>query len=176
MEINSNDVIGDHAWVWRADHGAGAGWTTNPSDNGLIVNGNNVTYYGLFVEHFQKDITQWNGDNGRTYFYQCELPYDPPTQGDWMHGQVNGWPGYKVADTVKNHEAWGLGIYAFFTNDGIFCDNALEVPQAPGVMVHHALSIGFKDENGIKSVINGTGSPTSKKSTKSEVLEYPAPQ
>ncbi len=21
MEVNSDDVIGDHAWIWRADHG-----------------------------------------------------------------------------------------------------------------------------------------------------------
>src|SRR6202000_534225 len=70
--INSSDVIGDHAWIWRADHGNEVGWDSNKSRNGLIVNGANVTYYGLFVEHFQEFQTLWNGENGRTYFYQSE--------------------------------------------------------------------------------------------------------
>jgi formate hydrogenlyase subunit 4 len=34
--------------------------------------------YGLFVEHFQEFQTVWNGDRGAVYFYQSELPYDPP--------------------------------------------------------------------------------------------------
>ncbi|MFF1799196.1 coagulation factor 5/8 type domain-containing protein, partial [Kitasatospora sp. NPDC058263] len=34
--VNSDDVIVDHSWIWRADHGAGVGWTTNPSDYGLL--------------------------------------------------------------------------------------------------------------------------------------------
>lgn len=177
--INSNDVIGDHAWLWRADHGAGAGWTTNPSTNGLIVNGNNVTYYGLFVEHFQENQTLWNGENGRVYFYQCEMPYDPPTQDDWKHGTVRGWPGYKVADNVKTHEAWGLGIYCVFKQDNIFADNAVEAPNNPGVQFHHVLTFrlsGATENSGINSVINGTGNASTKKSTKSLVLEYPAPQ
>ena len=172
--INSNDVIGDHAWLWRADHGNMVAWNSNKSDNGLIVNGNNVTYYGLFAEHFQKDIVQWNGENGRTYFYQCELPYDPPTQSDYMHGSVKGWPGYKVSDNVKTHEAWGLGIYSFYTNDGIFCDNACEVPKTPGVKIHHICTVGFKDKNGIVSVINGVGGSTmSSKGKPMQVIDYP---
>jgi hypothetical protein len=177
--INSSDVIGDHAWLWRADHGAGAGWTSNPSTNGLIVNGNNVTYYGLFVEHFQEDIVLWNGENGRVYFYQCEMPYDPPTQDDWKHGDVKGWPGYKVADGVKTHEAWGMGIYCVFTQDDIYSDNAVEAPKSPGVLFHHVLTYrlsGHTENSGINSVISGTGNPATKSAPKSVVLEYPTPQ
>ena len=56
VTINANDVIGDNLWLWRADHGAGSTpyWTENPSQSGLVVNGNNVTIYGLFVEHHQQ--------------------------------------------------------------------------------------------------------------------------
>jgi hypothetical protein len=54
LKINSSDVIVHHTWIWRADHGSGVGWTVTPSANGLVVNGNNVTIYGLFVEHFQE--------------------------------------------------------------------------------------------------------------------------
>ena len=46
----------------------GSGWTSNTADNGLIVNGNDVTEYGLFVEHYQKYNVIWNGNGGRTYY------------------------------------------------------------------------------------------------------------
>ena len=48
LRINSNDTLVDHTWIWRADHGDGVGWDLNTSDNGLVVNGNDVTIYGLF--------------------------------------------------------------------------------------------------------------------------------
>jgi len=53
LKINSHDTIVDHTWVWRADHGSGVGWNSNTGANGVVVNGNNVTVYGLFVEHYQ---------------------------------------------------------------------------------------------------------------------------
>src|SRR5690606_13379417 len=114
MEINSHQVIGDHFWLWRADHGNGVGWYENVSKNGLVVNGNDVTIYGLFVEHFHEYQTVWNGERGRVYFYQCEMPYDPPNQEAWQHDGVMGYAGYKVAESVTTHEAWGLGVYAVF--------------------------------------------------------------
>ena len=80
LRINSNDTLVDHTWIWRADHGAGVGWDLNTSENGLVVNGSDVTIYGLFVEHHQQFQVLWNGNRGRTYFYQSEIPYDPPNQ------------------------------------------------------------------------------------------------
>ncbi len=76
VTINSNNVIGDNAWLWRADHGAGNEWNNSKNKNGLIVNGANVIYYGLAVEHTQEYQTIWNGEGGRVYFYQSEIPYD----------------------------------------------------------------------------------------------------
>lgn len=155
VTINSNDVIYDHAWLWRADHGAGAGWTSNRNANGLIVNGNNVIVYGLFVEHTQEYQTLWNGNNGRTFFYQSEMPYDPPDQASWMRGTINGYPSYKVSNNVTVHEAWGVGIYSVFTNN-VTSDNAIEVATAPGVKVHHMVT--EKLANGqITHIINGVG-------------------
>src|SRR5204863_7608253 len=54
VEVNSNDVIIDNAWLWRADHGTGVGWDVNRAKHGIVVNGAGVTAYGLFVEHFQE--------------------------------------------------------------------------------------------------------------------------
>ena len=120
LRINSNDTIVDHTWIWRADHGAGVGWDRNLSDNGLVVNGNNVTAYGLFVEHHQQFQVLWNGKGGRTYFYQSEIPYDPPDQASYTSATgTNGWASYKVADSVTTHEAWGLGIYSVFRHPNV---------------------------------------------------------
>jgi len=109
LKINSCNVIGDHLWIWRADHGNAVGWDINPAANGLVVNGDDVTIYGLFVEHFQEYQTLWKGNGGKVFFYQSEIPYDVPAQKDWMNGRTLGYASYKVADGVKNHEAWGLG-------------------------------------------------------------------
>jgi hypothetical protein len=84
LVVNSNNVILDDLWAWRADHGNGVGWTANTADTGVIVNGSNVTAYGLFVEHFQKTEVVWNGNGGTDVFFQNEMPYDVPSQSAWM--------------------------------------------------------------------------------------------
>jgi hypothetical protein len=158
MTIHSNDVIGDNLWIWRADHGTGAGWTVNRSKNGLIVNGSDVTIYGLFVEHFQEFQTVWNGNGGRVFFYQSEMPYDPPAQADWQHDGVNGFASYKVADSVTRHEAWGLGVYSVFRNP-VVAENAIETPTGPQIVMHHMTSVWIPGVAGssITHIINGTG-------------------
>jgi hypothetical protein len=158
LRINSNDVIGDHSWIWRADHGSGVGWTTNTAANGLIVNGDNVTFYGLFVEHYQQYQTIWNGDGGRTYFYQNEMPYDPPNQAAYMNGGTQGWAAYKVADSVTTHEAWGLGSYCFFSaNPSVVNARAFEVPVKSGVKFHDMVTVSLGGTGTISHVINNTG-------------------
>ena len=162
LEVNSNDTLIDHTWIWRADHGAGAGWTTNPSANGLVVNGNKVTAYGLFVEHHQQFQVLWNGNAGRTYFYQSEIPYDPPDQQSYTSAAgTNGWASYKVADSVTTHEAWGLGVYSVFRHPNVDLTRAIEVPAKPGVKFHHMISIALDNLGEISNVINNAGGATS---------------
>ncbi|MDD3403795.1 MAG: glycosyl hydrolase [Hespellia sp.] len=170
--INSSDVIGDHFWIWRADHGAGVEWAGNESKHGLIVNGDNVTCYALFNEHFQQYDTLWNGENGATYFYQNEKCYDPISQEAWMshNGKTNGYAAYKVANGVKKHYAVGLGIYNVFIYTGptydstkvqIQMDNAIEVPNSEDVIVENACLQTFADKNKalqkFNHIINGVG-------------------
>ena len=162
LEINSRDTIVDHTWIWRADHGAHVSWTENPSANGLVVNADDVTIYGLFVEHHQQFQVVWNGDRGRTYFYQSEIPYDPPTQASYTSAPgVNGWASYKVADTVREHEAWGLGIYSVFLQPGVTLTRAIEVPRVPGVRFHHMITVALADKGEISNVIDDKGGATS---------------
>ena len=136
LRVNASDTIVDHTWIWRADHGSGVGWKSNTGANGLVVNGDYVTIYGLFVEHYQEFQTLWNGNGGRVYFYQSEIPYDPPDQPSYSSAPgTNGWAAYKVADTVTSHEAWGLGIYSVFRNRGVVLSRAIEVPEKPNVKI-----------------------------------------
>ena len=148
VTINSNNVIGDNAWLWRADHGAGNGWNDSKNKNGLIVNGTNVTYYGLAVEHTQEYQTVWNANGGAVYFYQSEMPYDVPD------GQ-KGWASYKVAPNVTTHTAFGIGVYSF-NHGGTIADNAIEAPSASGVKFTHLILFG-NGKGGITHTINGTG-------------------
>lgn len=159
MVINSSNVYIDHTWIWRADHGNGVGWDKNRCANGLVVNGDDVTIYGLFNEHFQEYQTLWNGERGRLYFYQSEMPYDPPTVDSWKHDGTYGYASYKVSDNVKDHEAWGLGIYNVFYDAPVIVDNAIETPAALEGRIHNKIIfwLNGNKESYVKSIINGKG-------------------
>jgi hypothetical protein len=179
--VNSDNTILDDIWAWRADHGNGVGWTTNTADTGVIVNGDNVTAYGLFVEHFQKTEVIWNGNGGTDVFFQNEMPYDVPSQAAWMQSPgVDGYAAFKVADRVTSFTGYGMGSYSFF-NKGvdIFAANAFEVPATlPAGSMHDLLTI-FLDKvhgkGGILNVINNTGgsSTIANPDTPVTVVSYP---
>ncbi|MEU4365285.1 discoidin domain-containing protein [Promicromonospora sp. NPDC023987] len=173
--VNADDTIVDHIWSWRGDHGEGIGWDVNTARNGLVVNGDDVDGYGLFVEHYQEYNTLWNGERGRTIFYQNELPYDPPDQAAWNHDGIRGWAAYKVADHVTQHEAWGLGSYCVFTSDAsITSDNGFEVPVTPGVRMHSLLTVSLGGVGTYEHVINGVGPRASGTETiPAKVVTYP---
>ncbi|WP_235215387.1 adenylyl cyclase [Phaeacidiphilus oryzae] len=164
VQIDSNDVICDNLWLWRADHGEDGtvGWAVNPADTGFLVNGDRVTAYGLAVEHYQKYEVLWNGNHGRTYFFQNEHPYDVPTQAAWVHGGTNGYAAYKVGDHVTDHQAWGLGSYCYFDlNANIYTDRAYEVPDTPGVVFTDLMIVCLNGAGGggILHCVNDAGGP-----------------
>jgi hypothetical protein len=182
LQIDADDVLVDHTWVWRADHGVEGftdtqRWQTNTGRNGVVVNGDHVTATGLFVEHFQQYNTVWNGDHGTVVLYQNELPYDPPTQADWMNGSVEGYAGYKVGDRVRTHNLYGAGVYVFNQNNPtIHTENGFEAPSRPGVRLHHIMTVNLSAGT-IDHVVNGLGDPadTTKIGVPVYVTDYPAP-
>lgn len=162
--INSNNVIGDNLWVWRADHGDGIGWNTNKTRHGIVVNGDDVTMYGLFVEHFHDYQTLWNGNRGEVYFYQSEAPYDVPDQQSWMNGNVNGYASYKLAEQVTHHKAVGMGVYCFFSNNpGVKLNSAIEAPTAPDIQFSHVTSVSLGGTGEITHVLNNQGDKADEK-------------
>lgn len=168
MQINSNNVVGDHFWLWRADHGSQVGgdarWVRDRCKNGLIVTGNDVTLYALFAEHYQEYEVLWLGERGNTYFFQNEPPYDAPNQATWssQNDKVAGYAAFKVGNNVKEHYSIGLGSYAVFTGtDGnVNKHNAFEVPNAPNVIMEKMTTTRFAGSGNIQHVINGIGGST----------------
>ena len=132
---DSNNSIIDDVWAWRADHGTGVGWTANTATNGLIVNGNNVSAYGLAVEHYQGYEVEWNGQGGEVLFFQNENPYDVPSQSAWMSSSTqDGYPAFYVPNSVTSFTGYGMGSYSYF-DQGVAIENAMafQVPTSSGI-------------------------------------------
>ncbi|MGW0969131.1 RICIN domain-containing protein [Streptomyces sp. NPDC002516] len=174
LTVNSDDVIGDHLWLWRADHGSGVGWTSNTADTGLVVNGDDVTMYGLFVEHYQKYQTVWNGNGGRTYFYQNEMPYDPPNQAAWMSGSTQGYAAYKVAPSVTSHQVYGFGSYCYFNvNPAVAAEHAVEAPVNANVRFKDLVTVSLGGTGTIRHVVNDRGGPSNSSTNVADLVSYP---
>lgn len=174
-ELNSSHIIGDNFWVWRADHGDGVGWTVNTAENGLVVNGDDVTIYALMVEHFRQYQTIWRGENGKVIMYQSEIPYDVPEQSEFMShgGTVPGFASYKVEDGVKRHTAVGIGIYSYNRDAEIEIFSAMEAPEAEGIKIHHVIAVMITGNPGITHVLNELGGPLNTPGAKDMVIDAP---
>jgi hypothetical protein len=166
--LQQDHVVIDHTWIWRGDHGndGTTGWAINTADHALVVNGNDVSAVALFAEHFQKTQVLWNGERGHTVFMECEPPYDPPSQADWMNGSENGYPCYQVADGVTTHEGVGLISWAlFFASFGpppneIYAHSAIKAPVVPGVRFTNTTAGVIVGVGGFEHVFNSLGDPT----------------
>jgi hypothetical protein len=159
---NAGDSIIDNVWAWRADHGNAVGWTVNTADTGLVVTGNDVTAYGLAVEHYQKNEVIWSGQGGTDIFFQNELPYDPPSQSAWMATpSQDGFPAFLVTPNVGTFQGYGLGSYVVFiqTTATLFDAEAFQAPHAPGVQFHNIFGVWIAGSGGDNSIINGVGGP-----------------
>jgi hypothetical protein len=179
LVVNTDHTILDDVWAWRADHGAGVGWTDNTADTGVIVNGDDVDAYGLAVEHYQKYEVIWNGRNGEDVFFQNEMPYDPPSQSAWMSSPTtDGYAAFLVTPRAKSFQGYGMGSYSFFDlGIPIYAAQAFQSPST-GVDFTDVFTV-FLNANGgsggILNVINGIGgsSTAANPSTPVDVLTYP---
>ncbi len=154
LHVRNGNVIGDNLWLWRADHAAGGPvvYDSNRCDHGLVVDGDDVTMYGLAVEHTDRDLTVWNGDRGRTYFYQSELPYIV-TQDEFPSNST----GYRVAPHVTAHGGWGIGVYCFFDQHNVTVTSGIVAPpQLEGSFVH-PLTVFLNGNGGITHILNDKG-------------------
>ncbi len=172
--INSSHVVGDNFWVWRADHGDNVAWEENKAENGIIINGDEVTMYALMVEHFEQYQTVWNGDHGKVYMYQSEIPYDVPTQEVWMshEGQKNGYASFYVDGAVDAFEAWGLGVYLYNRDASVELDTAMEVPDKNGVKVHNICTVMLTGYPGMNHIINESGDSVTFAGERKVICEY----
>jgi hypothetical protein len=155
---NADNSIIDNLWAWRADHGNAVGWTVNKADTGVIVSGNDVTAYGLAVEHYQKYEVLWSGQGGTDIFFQNELPYDPPDQAAWMATPTqDGYPAFDVTPNVTSFQGYGMGSYVVFiqTAATIYDQEAFEAPTTPGVQFHDLLCTWLGGSGGDLSLIDG---------------------
>ncbi|MBO0832565.1 MAG: adenylyl cyclase, partial [Actinobacteria bacterium] len=162
LQDNAANSIIDDVWAWRADHGNDVGWTANTGATGVAVTGDDVTAYGLFVEHYQKDEVIWSGQGGTDVFFQNELPYDPPSQSAWMASpSQDGYPAFLVSPSVRSFQGYGLGSYVVFiqTSATLFDAEAFQAPDTPDVQFHNVFAVWIGGSGGDNSVINGVGGP-----------------
>jgi len=162
FEDNIDNSILDDIWAWRADHGSGAGvWTSDQGATGVRVDADNVSAYGLFVEHYQKYETVWSGQHGFVLFFQNENPYEVPSQAVWMANRhQNGFPAFLLTNDVNSFQGYAMGSYSFF-NQGVAIQNAMafQAPQRPAIRFNDVFTVFLNGSGGIQSVINGTGAP-----------------
>jgi hypothetical protein len=174
MRIHSSHVIGDNIWLWRADHsdlaeGEEANYPhispifrQNEEDEarvetGIEVFGDDVTVYGLAVEHANGHQTVWSGERGSVHFYQCEFPYD--VSSDFGEQEYRG---YLVTEAVNEHELFGPGVYSNFRNDLVKVTTAIELPEREGIKCVNPFTVHLDHNGCILSVLNGEGGPAVK--------------
>lgn len=174
LTINSDDTIGDNFWIWRADHGDQVAWDKNVAENGFVVNGNNVITYALMVEHFHAYQTIWNGDGGRIYMYQCEIPYDVPRQDVWMShdGKTDGYASIHVDDAAEDFFATGLGIYLYNRDAEVNLHTAVEMPDKEGVRIENICTVMLTGYPGMEHVVNDSGEGVFFAGARQVLLEY----
>ena len=181
---NADHSIIDNVWAWHADHGNAVGWTENKADTGVVVTGDDVTAYGLAVEHYQKYEVVWSGQGGTDVFFQNELPYDPPDQSAWMATPTeDGYPAFLLTPNVRSFNGYGMGSYSVFTNTGmtngtanvVDDTEAFEAPTRPAVQFHNIFDLYIAGVGGIDSVIDGTGVPVNSgfALTPNDIASYP---
>jgi predicted heme/steroid binding protein len=142
-------------WLWRADHDASGDVNElrNKVNTSLQINGDDVTAYGTMCEHTLGNMLEWNGQNGRNYFFQSEYPYDV----DKSYND-QGFAAYRVGDNVTSHEAWGTGAYTYFrVHNDVYMDSGIKAPKTEGVKFHNSFGRFLAGNGGQRHIIDDDG-------------------
>ena len=157
IKVNADYTIGENLWLWRADHDAkfvNVLADTAKAPYGLVVYGNNVKMYGLFVEHFQNYQTVWYGKSGQINFYQSEMPYYLPKDGvskcflpdSNVMDTTPVCSSLYIAESAAGFRGQGLGIYSYFPNANTNGQKAGETPFTQGtIRAKTAITIDAED-------------------------------
>jgi len=116
------------------------------------------------VEHALTDQVQWNGERGKTYMFQCELPYDV-TEANFG---AKGYTGYRVAEHVRDHAAWGVGVYHFFRDHPVTVNSGIVVPDHLVRFFEDPLACYLSGKGSMNHIINNIGDAT--------VIDFSAPK
>ena len=108
------------------------------------------------MEHTVKDLVEWSGERGKVFGFQSELPYDV-TQESFCDP---GYSGYKVAQGVQEHAAYGIGVYSYFRDHQCLVPSAILAPDLPGVTFTNTFTKQLNGYGGILSILNGRGPAT----------------
>lgn len=170
IQINSGNVIIDNTWLWRADHDVIGNITNrkNPVETALEVNGDNVHAYGLAVEHTLGDMLIWNGNNGKTFFFQAEYPYD--VQASEYIDKI----AYKVSSNVTSHEGYGVGVYHYFRDYAVTVATGISCPASLEKNFKSPLGVYLNGKGTMTNIINDKGQATSATSPTSDTGAHPA--
>jgi hypothetical protein len=105
----------------------------------------------------------WTGQGGTDVFFQNELPYDPPSQADWMASpSQDGYPAFLVTNNVKTFQGYAMGSYVVFISTPaptLLDAEAFQSPNTPGVQFHNVFGVWIVGGGGLSSIINGVGGP-----------------
>jgi len=174
VRIFSGNIIGDNLWLWRADHvKLKPGEEPNAPNinkryhqvriweevdgkqvrvdecmvkNAIVVEGHDVSIYGLFAEHTTETQMIWKGERGNVSFFQCELPYD--VSADYNHA------GYHVHENIESHSGRGIGVYSNFTCFDVTARKGLMFPAKDQISIHNPFTVFLNGYGGIENVLH----------------------
>jgi hypothetical protein len=161
MEINQNYVFITNSWLWRADHDddnhtGGLGINSAVCNHGLIVNGSNVTCYGLAVEHTLKTMIQWNGNFGRIYFLQSELPYEVSSPwSDTTLIPAEDCVSLELGPLVTDFIGEGIGVYCYFSKNTVNVQAGIKIKnRGNNIVFRNAFTVFLSGLGSIENVIS----------------------
>jgi hypothetical protein len=150
--INQDYTILNEGQI-QSNNNSGNGYTTinwagaASSETGAIVNGDHITWQGIWLEHFKKTQITWNGEDGNVTFLQNErpltVPFDLPGEVGqqphvWkMSADFDGYPALAITPSVDHFTLHGFQSWSRLGN-GCYCNvtSVITTPVKPGVTLH----------------------------------------